>query len=105
MYGKCNHPYGHGHNYMVEVMVSGDIDPVTGMVCNLGDLDGFMQREVVEHFNLENLNTDRSFAGQVPTTENLCMEIHRRVRLGFSQANLERVRVEETASNSFEFAG
>jgi 6-pyruvoyl-tetrahydropterin synthase len=75
------------------------------MICDLGDLDGFMQREIVGRFDLGNLNMDPGFAGQVPTTENLCMEIHRLVRSGFSQAVLERVRVEETASNSFEFAG
>ena len=56
-YGKCNNPYGHGHNYALEVTVSGQVDESTGMVCNLVDLDGFVQREILERFDLENLNT------------------------------------------------
>lgn len=105
VYGKCNHPHGHGHNYVVEVMVSGEVDPVTGMVCNLGDLDGFMQREIVERFDHKNLNLDASFQNLVPTTENFCLEIYGVIRAGFSNANLEKVRVEETSNNSFEYAG
>ncbi len=105
VYGKCNHPYGHGHNYVVEVMVSGSVDPVTGMVCNLGDLDNFMKREVVDRFDEKNLNLDEGFRTLVPTTENLCVEIYNIVRSGFSQAKVERVRVEETSNNFFEYAG
>ena len=56
-YGKCNNPYGHGHNYALEVTVSGPVDESTGMVCNLVDLDGFVQREILQRFDLENLNT------------------------------------------------
>ena len=58
-YGKCNNPYGHGHNYALEVTVSGPVDESTGMVCNLVDLDGFVQREILQRFDLENLNTPR----------------------------------------------
>jgi 6-pyruvoyltetrahydropterin/6-carboxytetrahydropterin synthase len=106
VYGKCNHPHGHGHNYVIEVTVGGPVDPVTGMLCNLGDLDGFMRREIVERFDHANLNLDAAFQSQVPTTENLCREIDRVVRTGFSHAKLERVRVEETSKNFFEvFAG
>jgi 6-pyruvoyltetrahydropterin/6-carboxytetrahydropterin synthase len=105
VYGKCNHPHGHGHNYTVEVMVSGAVDPVTGMVCNLGELDGFMRREIVGRFDEMNLNTDASFEALVPTTENLCVKIYNVVRSGFSHAKLERVRVEETSNNFFEYAG
>jgi len=46
VYGKCNNPYGHGHNYVVEISVSGPVDPATGMIANLADLDGFVEREV-----------------------------------------------------------
>ena len=60
-YGKCNNPYGHGHNYALEVTVSGPVDESTGMVCNLVDLDGFVQREILERFDLENLNTRAEF--------------------------------------------
>jgi len=105
VYGKCNNPHGHGHNYTVEVMLSGEVDPVTGMVCNLGDLDGFVRCEVVDRFDEQNLNMDRSFEILVPTTENLCVEIYRIIRGGFRDAKLEKVRVEETSNNYFEYAG
>ena len=51
VYGKCNNPYGHGHNYMVEITVSGPVDPRTGMVCNLVDLDGFVHRQIIERYD------------------------------------------------------
>jgi 6-pyruvoyltetrahydropterin/6-carboxytetrahydropterin synthase len=104
-YGKCNNPYGHGHNYALEVTVSGPVDQSTGMICNLVDLDGFVEREVLSRYNLENLNTLREFAQTVPTTENLCIEIFEIMQRGFNQAHLERVRIEETMLNSFEYAG
>jgi 6-pyruvoyltetrahydropterin/6-carboxytetrahydropterin synthase len=105
LYGKCNNPLGHGHNYLVEICVSGDVDPATGMVANLADLDGFVEREVLEAFDHRSLNDEvPAFRTEVPTTENLCREIFRRVR-AFPQAKLERVRVEETTNNSFEYAG
>ena len=104
-YGKCNNPYGHGHNYIVELTVSGQVDEHTGMVCNLTDLDGFMEREVLSRFDRENLNTLQEFAQEVPTTENLCIQIYEIVHRGFSHAHLERVKLEETMMNSFEYAG
>jgi 6-pyruvoyltetrahydropterin/6-carboxytetrahydropterin synthase len=104
-YGKCNNPYGHGHNYTLEVTVSGPVDPATGMVCNLVDLDGFVEREVLSRFHLENLNTLKEFTQLVPTTENLSIEIFEILQRGFHQAHLERVRLEETMMNSFEYAG
>jgi 6-pyruvoyltetrahydropterin/6-carboxytetrahydropterin synthase len=104
-YGKCNNPYGHGHNYALEVTVSGPVDERTGMVCNLMDLDDFAQREIIEKFDLENLNMLPEFAHAVPTTENLCMAIHQILQRGFTQAHLEKVRLEETMMNSFEYAG
>lgn len=104
-YGKCNNPYGHGHNYIVEVTVSGQVDAKTGMVCNLVDLDTFIDREVLARFDHGNLNTLQEFAKEVPTTENLCIQIYEIVQRGFPQAHLERVRLEETMMNSFEYAG
>ena len=104
-YGKCNNPYGHGHNCIVEVTVSGQVDQGTGMVCNLTDLDGFMEREVLSRFDHENLNTLKEFAQKVPTTENLCLQIYEIVQRGFPRAHLERVRLEETMMNSFEYRG
>jgi len=104
-YGKCNNPYGHGHNYMVEITVSGQVDPATGMVCNLVDLDGFMGREVLNRYDHQNLNTLPEFASKVPTTENLSIAIYEIVKRGFHFAHLEKVRIEETMMNSFEYAG
>ena len=105
VFGKCNNPHGHGHNYVVEVSMSGDVDPTTGMIANLSDLDAFVQRHVLEDFDHKSLNEDVSaFREKVPTTENLCIEIFRRLQ-SFPKARLERVRVEETAKNSFEYDG
>ncbi len=105
IYGKCNNPHGHGHNYTLEVTVSGPVDERTGMVCNLVDLDGFVEREVLSHYDLENLNMLQEFTRNVPTTENLCVEIFEILQRGFHRAHLERVRLEETMMNSFEYAG
>ena len=104
-YGKCNNPYGHGHNYALEVTVSGAVDRATGMVCNLGDLDGFVHDQVIGRFEHVNLNTLSEFEQCVPTTENLCAEIYEILNRGFRLAHLEKIRLEETASNSFEYAG
>ena len=105
IYGKCNNPHGHGHNYTLEVTVSGPVDERTGMVCNLVDLDGFVEQEVLSRYDIENLNMLKEFKEQVPTTENLCVEIFNIVKRGFPHAHLERVRLEETMMNSLEYAG
>jgi 6-pyruvoyltetrahydropterin/6-carboxytetrahydropterin synthase len=105
IYGKCNNPHGHGHNYILEVAVTGPVDPTTGMIANLADLDAFVEREVLEAFDHKSLNEEVSaFREKVPTTEHLCIEIYRRLK-SFPIARLERVRVEETANNSFEYSG
>ena len=104
-YGKCNNPHGHGHNYMLEVTVSGQVDESTGMVCNLTHFDGFVEREILERFDHQNLNCVPEFAEAVPTTENLCIAAYKILRRGFTYAHLERVRIEETMMNSFEYAG
>lgn len=105
IYGKCNNPYGHGHNYTVEIRVSGNVDPATGMIANLADLDAFVRREVLDPFDHRSLNEDvPAFREKVPTTENLCMEIFQRMK-SFPRARLEAVRIEETSNNSFEYAG
>jgi len=104
-YGKCNNPYGHGHNYFVEVTVTGPVDPASGMIANLGDLDPFVMREVIEPFDQRYLNEEiPEFRENVPTTENLCKEIYRRLAK-FPKARLERVKIQETSNNSCEYAG
>jgi 6-pyruvoyltetrahydropterin/6-carboxytetrahydropterin synthase len=105
LYGKCNNPHGHGHNYVLEAIWSGDVDPETGMIANLADIDAFVDREVLQAFDQGSLNEDvPEFAVIVPTTENVCAEIFRRLK-SFPNAKLERVRVEETSNNSFEYTG
>jgi len=105
IYGKCNNAYGHGHNYSVEVCLSGPVDPATGMIANLGDLDAFVYEQVIEPFDYRSLQDEVfAFRVAVPTTENLCMEIFERLK-AFPHAKLESVRVVETSNNSFEYAG
>ena len=103
VYGKCANPHGHGHNYTVEVTVGGTINDATGMVCDLAVLDGYVSREVIEAFDHTNLNVLACFREVVPTTENLCLEIRKRLK-GFGAAQLVRVRVEETSNNYFEYS-
>ena|SRR5436305_12745687 len=105
VYGKCNNPHGHGHNYALEVTVSGGIDPVSGMICNLVDLDSYVHANVINRFDHENLNTRAEFSQLVPTSENLAEQIYQILREGFRAAHLEKVRLEETMLNSFEYAG
>lgn len=103
VYGKCSNQGGHGHNYALEVTVAGEPDARTGMAVNLAELDGFVEREILERFDHAYLNADaESFGRQVPTTENLCGEIFGRLRRGFRPAPVTRVRLEETSRNSFE---
>ncbi len=104
VFGKCNNPHGHGHNYTVQVTVSGQVDPATGMVCNLADLDAFAQTNLLARFDHTNLNTLDCFANSVSTTENLTTEIYR-IFQSFPAAHLERVHIEETSNNSFDYAG
>jgi 6-pyruvoyltetrahydropterin/6-carboxytetrahydropterin synthase len=104
VFGKCNNPHGHGHNYTVQITLSGEVDPATGMVCNLSELDAFAQTNLLARFDHENLNTLDCFANAVSTTENLSVEIYR-IFQDFTAAHLERVHVEETSNNSFDYAG
>ena len=105
IYGKCNNPHGHGHNYTVEVRLSGTVDDATGMIANLADLDSFVHEHVIEPFDHRSLQDEvPAFRDVVPTTENLCVEIFQRLK-SFPKAKLEAVRVEETSNNSFEYFG
>ena len=105
VYGKCNNPHGHGHNYSLEVTVSGPVNPRTGMICNLVDLDNFVNEKILERFGHQNLNMLAEFQGIVPTTENLCVEVFDVLERDFHHAQVDKIRVEETMLNSFEYAG
>ena len=109
LYGKCNYPYGHGHNYEVDVTVRGPVDTRSGRVADLRTLDALVRREVVEAFDHRNLNTEiEAFRTLVPTSENLGREICRRLKHRWQQVFpgpypcLEKVRIAETPRNIFE---
>jgi 6-pyruvoyltetrahydropterin/6-carboxytetrahydropterin synthase len=103
-FGKCNNPHGHGHNYTVEVSMSGPVDPATGMVTNLADLDAFAHQALLTRFDHQNLNTLDLFQDVVPSTENLAIELYR-IFIQYPHARLESLHVEETSNNSFDYAG
>ena len=105
IYGKCNNPHGHGHNYIVEVIVGGPVDPQTGMVCDLVELDACVRKEILDRFDHTNLNAHACFQELVPTTENFNIVIYRLLQAAFTKAELSAVRVEETSNNSFEYRG
>ncbi len=109
LYGKCNNPYGHGHNYVVEVSVRGPIDEATGRAVDTALLDGLVRREVVQPFDHHNLNTEVDVFGEVvATSENLGFEICRRLKRNWKEVfpgewpKLEKIRIGETPRNIFE---
>jgi 6-pyruvoyltetrahydropterin/6-carboxytetrahydropterin synthase len=107
LYGKCNNPFGHGHNYILEVTVRGPVDSHTGRVANIGELDGYIDRKVIRYLDHRDMNRDISdFEKMVATTENLSRVIEGRLReewngLSGSPA-LDTVRIQETKRNIFE---
>jgi 6-pyruvoyltetrahydropterin/6-carboxytetrahydropterin synthase len=109
LFGKCNNPFGHGHNYVLEVSVSGDGDPESGMLLPRAELDRLVRKAVLDKVDHANLNTDvPAMQGVVPTTENLALMIGSWLRDAFERefqgrpVRLDRVRIEETARNTFE---
>lgn len=104
-YGKCNNPHGHGHNYVIEVLVGGPIAAETGMVLNLVDVDAAVESRVLGRFDHTNLNLDPLFVNLPPTTENLCRAVYELLDGAFQPARLTSVRVEETENNFFEYRG
>ena len=103
-FGKCNNPHGHGHNYRLEVTVAGPIDRSTGMVIDMVQLDSIVGREVVDRFDHMNLNLDPLFAKQVSTTENLSIALFNLLQTALKPAILEKIRIEETENNFFEYS-
>ena len=104
VFGKCNNPHGHGHNYTVQVTLGGPVDPATGMVCNLAELDAFAQTNLLARFDHMNLNTLDCFREHRLDHGKSKIEIHR-IFQAFPAAKLERVHIEETSNNSFDYAG
>jgi 6-pyruvoyltetrahydropterin/6-carboxytetrahydropterin synthase len=111
VYGKCNNPHGHGHNYEIELTVKGDVDAMTGRAVDLGALDRLAKSEILEPLSYRNLNEEvAAFREVVPTTENLARELDRRLRTTWAAAfpagpELETVRIRETDRNICEVWG
>ena len=108
LYGKCNNPYGHGHNYVVEVSARGPLDE-TGRAVDTARLDQLVRAQVLDAFEHRNLNTEvPAFRSVVPTSENLGLEIFRRLQASWAMVfpgewpKLEKVRIAETPRNIFE---
>lgn len=104
LYGKCNNPFGHGHDYILYLSVAGRPDPRTGRIIPPGELDAYVQERLLRIYDHSDLNTDvPEFAG-VPTTENLAADADRRLREAwpFPAATLERVSIQETERNRIE---
>ena len=112
VFGKCNNPHGHGHNYEVEITVKGEVDPVTGRVIDLAAMNELAEEEILQPFRYRNLNAEIPvFQEVVPTTENLGLELDRRLRASWMQKfgengpTLEMIRIWETDRNICEVRG
>ena len=103
LYGKCNNPFGHGHDYVLDVSVEGPADG-SGQIVNRGALDALVQERVLAKVDHRNLNCDLpELQSQVATTENLAFAIERMLSRDWTlPARLARVRISETARNTFE---
>ncbi|HEY3440703.1 MAG TPA: 6-carboxytetrahydropterin synthase [Paludibaculum sp.] len=109
VYGKCNNPYGHGHDYVMDVTIRGDVNEARGRLISIDALDQFVQVVVLKSFDRRNLNVEvTEFATLPPTTEVLSQVIARRmseawpIAFGGSGARLEKLRIRETRNNIFE---
>ena len=110
VYGKCNNPHGHGHNYEVEITVAGPVDAITGRVVDLAALDALVANAVLEPLRYRNLNAEvAAFRTSVPTTENLTSELHRRLQEAWPECfssktlRLREIRIWETERNICRF--
>jgi 6-pyruvoyltetrahydropterin/6-carboxytetrahydropterin synthase len=110
LYGKCNNPFGHGHDYAIEVQVAGRVDPRTGVLVNLDRMDRLVRDVVIDAFDHRNLNTDiAEFRDRVPTTETLAVEAGARLQRAWREEfgiipALRRIRIHETARNTVELS-
>lgn len=106
IFGKCNNPHGHGHNYMLEVTVKGQVDPRSGFVVDLKELKDIMNREVIDALDHRFLNKEvPEFAQAIPTTENLAISIWDRLKAKLRVAELHRIRVYETPDLFVDYYG
>ena len=105
-FGKCNNPHGHGHNYVLEVMIKGEVDPKTGMVANPECLDGVVQKQIFARFDHRHLNLDTpEFETLNPTSENFVKVIWNLLEQPLKPLTLHRLRLKETPRNHFDYYG
>ncbi len=106
VFGKCNNPHGHGHNYTLELTVKGRVDSRTGFVIDLKDLKEILNREVLDVMDHRFLNKEvPEFAKAIPTTENIAVAIWNRLGSKLKIAELHRVRVYETPDLFVDYYG
>jgi len=106
LFGRCNNPNGHGHNYTLEVTVKGEVNPRSGFVVDLKQLKDILNREVLDAMDHRFLNKEvPEFARQIPTTENIAIAVWQRLQLRLQDAQLHRVRVYETPDLFVDFYG
>jgi 6-pyruvoyltetrahydropterin/6-carboxytetrahydropterin synthase len=106
VFGKCNNPNWHGHNYTLEVSVSGEPDPVTGYVIDLGVVKRTVEREFIDQVDHKNFNLDVPFMkGTNPTTENIIVACWRQLEPALKPARLTRLRLWETENNYVDYEG
>jgi 6-pyruvoyltetrahydropterin/6-carboxytetrahydropterin synthase len=106
IFGKCNNPHGHGHNYTLEVTVAGSINPTTGMVVDLKELKTLLEREVLQVMDHKFLNQEvAAFANTIPTTENIAVEIWKLLAPKLSFGKLHRIRLYETPDLYVDYYG
>lgn len=106
VFGKCNNPNWHGHNYILEVTVAGEPDPETGYVIDLGDLKRIINERVISRVDHKNLNLDVDFMqGIMPSTENFVVAIWKELEPAIPSGRLHRIRLHETEKNVAEYTG
>jgi 6-pyruvoyltetrahydropterin/6-carboxytetrahydropterin synthase len=110
LYGKCNNPHGHGHDYILEVTAAGPIDAASGLIANVPALDRLVNDKVLRDFDHRYVNADvPEFRDLVPTSENIIRVIEDRLNQHWNDAfpeewpRLDSVRLQETRRNRFEF--
>jgi len=105
LYGKCTNPYGHGHDYLVDITVAGPVDQVSGQVVNIGALDQLVQTQILQDFDHRYLNVDVGEFGQtIPTSENILRVMERRLKAQWPAdwPRLDNIKLRETRRNVFE---
>lgn len=106
IFGKCNNPNGHGHNYVLEVTIAGELDPTTGMVIDLTKLKKIVDREIVQKVDHKNLSLDVSFLeGVVPTAENLVIRFWEILFPKIKTGRLYEIKLYESTKNFVVYRG